>query len=218
MEERVYHYIDWVFITLLLSGGLMLYVKLVFPRRFSDLSSLERMFVKPLDPDYEKSRTGVFELITTVQYLVVLSLLIMRWLHLLNIREASHTDWQIFLQVLFGLGLYISLRNLVIKLISKIFEVEFVGDWWLEYLNYYRISAGIWLMPLVFLSFYFWSGAWFFGLLSVGYLSVFMGRTLYKAIMEIRSKGHISLVRILLYLCTLEIAPLIWLFLWLLRL
>jgi hypothetical protein len=214
MEEAVKHHLDWAFIALLFCSGLLVYAKIVFPRRFMQCASLSRQFVKPLDPDYEKSRTGVFELITTVSYVLIAALLLMRLTYYLNYRISRADDWQVFFQLTLFIGIYLSLRNLSIKIVTNIFQLELAGNWWLDYLHYYRISVGIWLVPLMIFAYFFSAFQGFFLLIACLYLLFFLGRTIFNAMKEIHLKRHISLMRIILYLCSLEIAPLLWLLFW----
>lgn len=208
------HHTDWMFYGLLLMTCMLVYARVVFPRRFVQLASLKRQMILPLDPSYERSPGGALEWLLTINYGLCLSMMLFVIRQQFFGGSSKSTDVFIYLQLLLGVAIYLVFRNLIIRIAAHLFDTLKIADWWQEYLHYYRVGLGVWLPVLLF--FVVFSGALsnVFIALTVLYISFFLVRMLVTASVQIRSRGGVGVMRILLYLCTLEIAPILWLLFW----
>lgn len=170
--------------------------------------------VMPLDPSYEKSKTGVLELLLTVNYVMCLSFLLLKAYHHLKGVPPQAADLYLFLQLLLAVGLYLVLRNLMIRITAQLFQVLKFSDWWLEHLHYYRIGVGIWMPMMLVIAFFAGFLSTSIVVLALIYQVVFLFRMMWTSGKVLVTQGGIGVMRIILYLCALEIAPLLWLLFW----
>lgn len=168
----------------------------------------------PLDPSYEKSKTGVLEMLLTVNYALCLSFLVLKAYYYIKQVPPQASDVYLYLQLLLAVGLYLVMRNLLIRIAAQLFQVLKFSDWWLEHLHFYRIGVGIW-MPMMLL-FVFFSGVLspYILVLALIYQMLFLLRMMFTSGKVLVTQGGIGVMRIFLYLCALEIAPLLWLLFW----
>ncbi len=214
MDEVVRHHTDWIFITGIVMGSILVYVRWVYPKRFAQLSSLRRQMVMPLDPSYERSKTGLLELLLTVNYVMCLSFVMLKGYYYLKNIPPQATDVYLFLQLLLAVGLYLVLRNLLIRITAQLFQVLKFSDWWIERLHYYRIGVGIWMPIMLIIAFFGGILSPFVLVLALTYQVIFLLRMMLSSGKVLVTQGGIGVMRIVLYLCALEIAPLIWLLFW----
>lgn len=214
MDNVLVHHTDWMFFVLLLMVGVLVYLRITFPRRFAQLASIRRQIVMPFDPTYERSPTGALEWALTINYGLALSLLVYVVGYQYGGTSPQSSDIYVYIQILLGIGLYLVIRNLLIRILGYMFDMLRMADWWLKYLHYYRIGIGVWMPLFLFFAVFARWMDYVFTLISVVYLLFFLLRMLYTAGLSIRLQGGIGVMRIILYLCALEIAPLMWLLFW----
>lgn len=211
MDPTSAHYLDWVFILIVLQGGAMMWVRVNYTKRFSNLQTFALTGgynTKGIDmkEDYPGILSGVLYAVY-ISSLVLLVMGVMNWAEIIIISASS---WRLFIQFFFLLSFFLFLRNLVVKVVSLLFNRLQAGDLWLEFLRKYRMGVGLWLVPFVVLAYYSGTYSDFFfalGLVFLCGISIF--HTL-RATSQLHHQTRIPYYRIFLYLCTLEISPIIW--------
>ncbi len=214
MESTVVHHTDWMFYVLLMMSAMLVYARAVYPRRFMQLSSIKRQMINPMDPSYERSANGAFEWILTINYGLSMAMMIFVILQNVFTPSAISSGGVMYAQLVLAVSMYLVVRNLVIRIAAHLFSVEKTADWWMEYLHFYRVGLGIWLPLLLFFVVFSDAISSLILVVCVIYIVFFLLKMIITAAAQIRSRGSVGLFRILLYLCALEIAPLIWLLFW----
>jgi hypothetical protein len=211
MEAATPHHLDWVFSLLILLGIILLWARFAFTKRLAFLAGFAfTSEIKTQKQDADQSYPGNF---VAALYTIYLSGLVLLGIGVLNqwgLLELSHKTWRVFLQFFFIIGLFLVLRNLVIKLVSLIFNQPLLGDLWLDYLTRYRLSIGIWLLPLLFIAYFSEDLSRFWFIVSLAYVGTLSVFHVFRASLRLHNETRVPYYRIFLYLCTLEISPLIW--------
>jgi uncharacterized membrane protein len=211
MEPTSSHYLDWVFVLVVLLGGGMMWVRMNYTKRFSNLQTFAltggyNTKAADMKEDYPSILSGVLYAVY-ISSLVLLIMGVLNWAQIINVTANS---WRLFIQFFFLLSFFLFFRNLIVKVVSLLFDRQKAGDLWLDFLRKYRMGLGLWLVPMVVLAYY--SGNYsnfFFGFSLVFLCAISVFHTL-RATSQLHHQTRIPYYRIFLYLCTLEISPIIW--------
>jgi hypothetical protein len=211
MEAAPSHYLDWVFVLTVLLGGGMVWARMNYTKRFLNLQTFAitggyKINGVDMKEDFPGNLAGVL-FVVYISSVVLLIMGVLNWAEIISISAKS---WRQFIQFFFLLSFFLILRNLVIKVVSLMFNQQLAGDLWLDFLQKYRMGIGLWLVPIVFLAYY--SGKYsvfFFGFGLAFFVAISVFHTL-RATSQLHHQTHIPYYRILTYLCALEISPIIW--------
>jgi len=199
--ESINHGIDWLNWTMVL-----ICVISIIGSRISDYNYIPNLFKLKTNYNSNQIHTKkISSLSLLLNYLVILTLFI--WQYIIISGKNFIAPLLLFLLILGGIILGTSLKFLIIYVIDVVFKrkIHFHIN---LHITYFQIS-GIILLPFYFLSFFSESG-----IKSQIYLAVAVLFSLNLIIRELKSlltalNNRISLLYIILYLCTLEILPLI---------
>lgn len=193
--ENSFDYFTW---TIILISCLLIIIS-----KFSN-SNIINQLVKNIftsKQDYKKSK-GLHNILLNINFVLILSLFTNRLFEMNNLKS----DWLSFLYWNAGIFMVIGLKMIIIYIIDIIFKRQ---DHFhiFHHLNFYKLS-GIILLPLYVFTFFvpetYKSLAFIF---CISIILIFLVLREIKSFFNALSH-RISLLYIILYLCTLEILPL----------
>jgi hypothetical protein len=210
LNDRANHAANWImliFITVIL---LFIWIKIFYNKFFSILSNSIASYQLSAKVFHEKNvLLKRVSLVLDVIYLIVLSVFLYECFAFRKLTPMQMTSFNLFL-LLFNIVILFTLtRSLVLKLFSYLFQTEAIVSEYVHNNFIINKSIGIVLFPLVFAAFYMQEGVVRI-LLWAGVLILGAG-IIFKIIRgyQIIIRKDILFIYLILYLCTLEILPLL---------
>ncbi|WP_456376484.1 DUF4271 domain-containing protein [Lutibacter sp.] len=201
---------DWITLVLVFIFSVLTLLKVVFKDRLAQVTTVfisKKYFLTY----YNKGKSTIFNgfqvSLFTVQLLVI-SLL----LYLVNSHfhfQQIPLDFKSYLHIFFLVGFYFSIHYLIGLLLAFLFNFKDVYSVFVyQKLNYFN-NLILWLLPFLILTIYI--SAYQYLLLNITiYLFIILALLRYSLILKNNKKLIFNnLFYFILYLCTLEIAPLI---------
>lgn len=196
---------EWFTILLVISIGLIAYTKLAFASRFSNFLTLvgNSKYLKIYSRD--QKFIDVFDGILFVNLIISIALFVM-----IIVRHQSNNfqiDINLFLKLIFGLGVIFLIKVLVERLIGSLYEIDTLIDRYLFQKISYRNFLGLVLIPVNMLLLYTINPSKY-----VVYSIVFLLVVINIIGILTTIKNHQKLLLnnlfyFILYLCALEISP-----------
>ena len=194
---------DWIIIIFLIALVLIFVLKIINSNRLQGytFSFFLKGFIEKRAEE-NPSYFSVFHAVLFVFSTIISSLflvLIIDDFYLLDIANIS-SYWQMLLLVF----AYLSIKFLIDFLLSKLFRISSMMRYFLFSKHGYFYTLNIWLFPILVLYVFSFKNSWFLGF---SILTLFVVRFLF---IVVNNKNLIlsKLFYFILYLCTLEIAPL----------
>lgn len=202
---------DWIFACFALSGILLVWVKSLYPNAFIIIRNFILHRHDKESVEYFESRGGLHTLLLNLNFLLLFSIFIYISKLWATGRDVFDLDYIQHLQLLVGLGVYFTFQLFAHVVLAKLMDNEKASVNFLLKYQMWRFSVGFVLLPLGFLvvfSKYLNTPLILFSLVFIGYLYL---RSLFFSLKDLQIKGSGSLLYIIFYICSLEIAPVIWL-------
>lgn len=203
--ERVTENTDWASLAFLGSAALVVLVKTLFEKKFSDFTNIiisSKFFKTYRDSN---SLMSWFNILLVLVHFVSFSFFIHIILSYFGITEKS--NWQHLLMVASGLGSFILIKQIIDKLIAFTFEIhEFHSFYNLQKISYKNFIGLLFIPVNVFLFYNNIQNQYVIYSLTGIFLS--LNTLAFINILRTNSKSIIGqFFYFFLYLCALEIAP-----------
>ncbi len=206
---------DWIFGCFLLSGFLLVWLKYLYPNAYRLTLQFILFRHDEEEVEYFESSGGIHTLLLNLNFLVVFSIFIYfikLWADGLSFFELHYID---HLKLLLGFGVYFTLQALAHVLLAKLMDTEKGTAKFLTQYQMWRFSLGFALLPICLLlvfSIYLNTLIMIISIVIAMYLFI---SSLYFSLKNLSFQRGRSLLYIIFYICTLEIAPVVWLVKWL---
>jgi hypothetical protein len=211
--ERMFQNNDWIAVVLLLVFVLISILKVLYPKRF--LALLGCLFSKKYFLDYSSELSEIFSLFNGVLFLIqniTLSLFVCVFSNVF-IPEIESVGFQFYLSVFFGVTIYFVFQYLVGKIMALLFRFNEVFEWNRALRFGYLKSLILLVLPvLIFLIYAFPESEVMFWILVVVLLLLLLIRLILILVSNIKQFSY-NWFYFILYICTLEILPLMLLYL-----
>ncbi len=207
--ERVSQTPDWVVGVLLLVFVLLVFVKHFYAERFNAL--LGAFFSKQYFSEYENELLDFFSVFNYLLFFIqnLLISLVLYFFLSQKVEMFYFQDFVGYLKILLGVSVYLLIHVFVSAILSRALSLYSV----FKYINILKYSylkvVFLFFTPLVILSYYAFSNSLFFLKISIVFLSFLL--VLRWVLIIYHSKNIIisKLFYFILYLCALEIAPML---------
>jgi len=208
VTRRVFISQDWLTIVIILTIGLIALNKLWKPERFSKIKTL--LYNDFYINDFSKATilvTNIFTYLFVVINSVIISLLLFIIIDKVFKKQSDFGDFQLFSIILSSVFGYIIVRAIVGYLLGSLFEFEkeqqYISFLKISYLNNFSIL----ILPLLIISFY--TNSTLFSYFSIA-ISILLLLFYFIKIIKLNQKLIFgSFFYFILYLCALEIAPIL---------
>ncbi|MDX5427140.1 MAG: DUF4271 domain-containing protein [Bacteroidota bacterium] len=207
---KVAHFPDWIFFTSLVITFVLGLLHFSFPYRFSLFLRVpfSEAFLHQYRPE-DSSKTDLFHFLNELQFYAVASLALTTGLFGYTVRATPPDGWLLFLKILLGLLLFFILQAFFHSVVGAVFSQSKEFSLFQFRKSVFRNWGGIGAFPLIIFGFYMpfgnqflLTGALF--LLAGGYITG-LSRGGYVLVKEARLQP----LHIFLYLCGIEIFPLL---------
>ncbi len=211
---RTIVYKDWATIIFIITFSIITINKLLFDVRFADFIRLgiSDRYLKVYVEEVSKSP---FIISMFLVMLVSFSFFVQLILTYYNI--IILTDFIVFIRIFTALFVFILAKYFIEKIVAITFEIEPIID----EINFaklnYRAYFGLLILPFVFVSFY---NDWVNKYIIFGSISIILILNILVYFSSIRKYQNLFFSKFfyfILYLCTLEIAPYYFLYVWLIK-
>ena len=208
-SDRPFHAFDWITGLILIIAGIYAFLHYYNFQRF-------RAFVKlPLTikaASSEELKTNAQEVLLEINFFLITALLFMKFALNNEGVSMSFDNWVLYLKIIFGLGLFFTAQRLLNSFHAFITNSSAYFDRYMKVRTKLLQWSAMFIFPLLLLGIYITYYPGFFINLS---LIVFAGSYVYGLLrtlpIYLHSSGHFS-YHIILYLCAIEILPLILLY------
>lgn len=209
--ERMCENNDWIAVVLFLVFVLVSLLKVLFPKRF--LALLTCLFSKKYFVDYSSELHDVFGVFNGILFLIQTNILSLFIFVLLRIYGPFEVNFQFYLALLAGVNIYFISQYFIGRLTAFLFDFHDVFEANRVLKFSYLKCICLWFLPvLIFLIYGFPQSSFLLSFTVFFLLALFAFRLVLILVSNIKQFSY-KWYYFILYICTLEILPLILLYL-----
>ena len=208
--QRIRSNNDWIFWTFIVVTLLFVWIQVFYRKYFVSLLNSIASYQASLKLFSEKNvLVKRVSMVLNFIYTISVSLIIFRIIQYLGTKPGNLDKLSLFLIILNLVILFSVIKTLLQKIIGFVFNASFQINEYLHNVYVYNKSLGIILLPIAFAAFY--SSAGIAEILLFAAIIFYFLSVLFKIIrgFQIIIKNDVFIFYTILYLCSLEILPLI---------
>ena len=210
LTDRVNHAGNWLLLIFMIVILLFIWIRIFYNKFFSILSNSLVSYQLSAKVFHERNvLLKRVSFVLDIIYLIVLTVFVYECFTFRNLTPMKMVSYNLFLLLFNIIILYTVTRSLILKLFNTLFQTESIVSEYVHNNFIINKSIGIVLFPLVFAVCYmpesFVSGLLWAGILILGAGIIFKLFRGYQIII----RKDVLFIYLILYLCTLEILPLL---------
>lgn len=202
------HHTDWALILLVIVALQLIYLRLVFPRRF-DAFRVSVNNLRPLLSFYKPGRThfDLFLLMRNLIFLGTAPLSLVIFFRLAANNQIQANDWKLFLAIAVVIVVIMQLQRILLLAAGWIFQSSDTVSEQIFAKSFIWRWVSLLLLPLNFVAIYWsWAGPWMAYLLLFVLLSSYLWSIL-KSLSNQSAGAILHPGYLFYYICALEILP-----------
>jgi hypothetical protein len=210
LKDRINHTGNWLLLIFMIVILLFIWIRIFYNKFFSILSNSLVSYQLSAKTFHEKNvLLKRVSFVLDIIYLIVLTVFVYECFAFFNLAPMNMVSYNLFLLLFNIIIVYTVTRSLILKLFNTLFQTESIVSEYVHHNFIINKSIGIVLFPVVFAVCYlpesFVSALLWAGILILGAGVIFKLIRGYQIII----RKDVLFIYLILYLCTLEILPLL---------